>query len=272
MDLLLLLVLCYVALSGWSWWHWRHQSAGHYPLRQEQGFLVPVLLLHAMAIWSPVWQKQVLLMGFEPVLGLLAWLMVLLYWVGSFRYPLRGVQLILFPFAAVVMLIAWLLPGQPRLYPLHNAAFMLHVLAALLAYALFGITTLLAILMLVRHHYLHYRKNRPQQGFLPPLLSIEKLMFQGLMVGFLLLTVAVVSGTVFSRAVFGEPAHLTHKTFFGILSWLVYLAVLIKHHTQAWRGRKAAWWIIVAFVLLLLAYIGSNFVLEIVLHRTARMR
>ena len=102
---------------------------------------------------------------------------------------------------------------------------------------------------------------------LPPLLSIEKLMFQGLWAGFALLTVAVVSGTFFAEAVFGQAAALTHKTVFGVISWLIYAVILFKHHTQAWRGKKAAQWMLVAFACLMLAYIGSKFVLEIVLQR-----
>ena len=144
---------------------------------------------------------------------------------------------------------------------------MVHVSAALLAYGLFGIITLLAILMLVLNHALHQRKMSPMVSFLPPLLSIEKLMFQGIKGGFVLLTVAVISGTFFAEAVFGEPAQLTHKTIFGVISWVIYAVILFKHHTQAWRGKKAAWWVIVAFVALMLAYIGSKFVLEILLHR-----
>ena len=183
--------------------------------------------------------------------------------MGSFRYRLQGLQLALFPCSALVLLIALLLPGQAIAYPIHNTAFMIHVLSALLAYALFGITTLLAVLMLVRNHYLHRRKTVPQQSFLPPLLAIEKLMFQGLQAGFVLLTIAAVSGTVFSEAVFGEPARFNHKTVFGVLSWIIYLVILLRHHMQAWRGKKVAWWVIVSFVSLMLAYFGSKFVLEI---------
>lgn len=267
MDALLLLVLCYAILTGLAWWFWRHQTEIQYPLNYEHGLLLLILIGQGALIWAPVWQQHVLRMGFGPALNLLTWLTVLLYWFGSWRRSLHGLQLILLPCATVSLLLAWLLPGQAVTYPLHNTAFMLHVVSALLAYALFGITTLLAVLMLIRNHYLHARKMAPRQRFLPPLLAIEKLMFQSLQLGFLLLTVAVISGTVFAEAVFGEPAKLNHKTVFGILSWLIYLVILLKHHTQAWRGKKVAWWIIVAFISLMLAYLGSKFVLEIILHR-----
>lgn len=261
--LLLVLILAYVVLSVLAWRFWQRHTDVPYPLRGEQSLLLLILLLHTFVVWQPMLQQHVLLVGFGQALNLITWLMVMLYWVGSFRYRLQGLQLALFPCSALVLLIALLLPGQAIAYPMHNTAFMIHVLSALLAYALFGITTLLAVLMLVRNYYLHRRKTAPQQSFLPPLLAIEKLMFQGLQAGFVLLTIAAVSGTVFSEAVFGEPARFNHKTVFGVLSWIIYLVILLRHHMQAWRGKKVAWWVIVSFVSLMLAYFGSKFVLEI---------
>ena len=106
-------------------------------------------------------------------------------------------------------------------------------------------------------------------AFLPPLLSLEKLMFQGMWAGFLLLTVSVVSGTVFSEEVFGVPARFSHKTVFGILSWLIYAALLFMRRRSGWRGKKVAVWTIVGFVSLMLAYVGSKFVLEVMLKNGA---
>ena len=76
---------------------------------------------------------------------------------------------------------------------------MLHVGASLLVYGLFGIVTLLAVLILLLNRNLHKRQFSPMASFLPPLLSLEKLMFQGMWIGFLLLTFSVVSGTFFAE-------------------------------------------------------------------------
>ena len=266
-SLLLVLALLYAVLAVCVWRFWRRYAAEAYPLRTELMALVPILLLHTSVVWLPVLHERTLAIGFGDALTVVAWLMVLLYWCGSFFYPLKGLQLLLYPCAALSMLLAAVWPGQHMGYSVHNLPFMLHISAALLAYGLFGIITLLAVLMLVLNRQLHRRKMSAMMVSLPPLLSIEKLMFQGLWAGFVLLTVAVVSGTFFAEAVFGQPAAFTHKTVFGVISWLIYAVILFKHHTQAWRGKKAAQWMLVAFACLMLAYIGSKFVLEIVLQR-----
>lgn len=267
MNLLLItLVLCYAVLAVFVWHFWWHQADRSYPSRTEQWLLLPVLLLHSILIWFPIIHNQVLLVGFGHILNFVSWLMVVLYAFGRLRYPLKGLQLLLYPYVAVSLLLTRLFPGQPVIFA-DNWAKLLHLSAALLAYGLFGITTLLAILMLLLNRQLHQRRMLSTVHFLPPLLSMEKLMFQGIKLGFVLLTIVVISGTVFARAVFGRPAALSHQTVFGILSWLIYAVILFKHHTQAWRGKKAAWWVIVAFVSLILAYIGSTFVLEIILQR-----
>ena len=92
-------------------------------------------------------------------------------------------------------------------------------------------------------------------------------MFQAMWAGFALLTVSVVSGTFFSEAVFGRPFTFTHKNLFGVLSWFIYAALLLKRAMTAWRGKRPAVWTIVGFASLMLAYAGSKFVLEVLLHR-----
>lgn len=270
MNLLLMaLALLYAILAVSVWRFWQRGVSGHYPLRIELLVLVPILLLHTSVVWLPVLHDRILAIGFGAALTMVAWLMLVLYWCGSFFYPLKGLQLLLYPCAAASMVLAALLPGQHVGYSVHNLPFMLHISAALLAYGLFGITALLAVLMLVLNRQLHRRKMSPMIEALPPLLSIEKLMFQGLWVGFVLLLAALISGIFFAEAVFGQSAVLTHKTIFGLISWLIYAVILFKHHTQAWRGKKAAQWMLVGFACLMLAYIGSKFVLEIVLQRMA---
>ena len=144
---------------------------------------------------------------------------------------------------------------------------MLHIGASLLAYGLFGIVTLLAVLILLLNHDLHKKRFSPLVSFLPPLLSLEKLMFQGMWAGFLLLTYSVVSGLFVPGDASGRLLPFNHKTVFGVASWLIYGGLLLKHGMTAWRGKKAAVWTIVGFASLMLAYVGSKFVLQIVLHR-----
>ncbi|UOO81714.1 cytochrome c biogenesis protein CcsA [Uruburuella testudinis] len=264
---LICLMLVYAGLAGFVWLRYKKRGETPYPLKMELAVLAAALLVHGVALSLPVLQDQILIMGFGYSISLIVWLMLMMYWCGSFFYSLRGLQLLLYPCAAFSLLLGVVFPGKFIGYQISDWPFMLHVGASLLAYGLFGIVTLLAVLVLLLNRELHKRKFSALVSFLPPLLSLEKLMFQGMWAGFLLLTYSVVSGTFFAEAVFGKSASLSHKTVFGILSWLIYGGLLLKHSMTAWRGKKVAVWTIIGFVSLMLAYVGSKFVLEIILHR-----
>ena len=82
-----------------------------------------------------------------------------------------------------------------------------------------------------------------------------------------MLTLTLISGVVFSEQVFGRPWQFNHKFVFGLLSWGVFAALLMGHHFYGWRGRKAVHWMMSGYIFLLLAYLGTKFVMEVLLHR-----
>jgi ABC-type uncharacterized transport system permease subunit len=96
---------------------------------------------------------------------------------------------------------------------------------------------------------------------------MEKILFRIIWTGFLLLTMTLLSGIIFSQEVFGQSVTFSHKTLFGFISWGVFAALLIGRQFYGWRGRTAIRWTLAGFIILLLAYIGSKFVLEIILDR-----
>jgi len=102
---------------------------------------------------------------------------------------------------------------------------------------------------------------------LPPLLSVERLLFRLLGIAFILLTMTLVTGVFFSEHVFGKPFTITHKTVFALMSWLIFGGLLAGHWKAGWRGKLAVRWTLFGFVLLLLSYVGSKFVIEIILKR-----
>ena len=96
---------------------------------------------------------------------------------------------------------------------------------------------------------------------------MEHLLFRILWAGFTLLTLTLMSGMLFSEELFGKALQLSHKTVFALISWGIYAALLGGRLRYGWRGRTAIRWTLSGFMALLLAYIGSKFVLEIVLGR-----
>ena len=97
---------------------------------------------------------------------------------------------------------------------------------------------------------------------------MESLLFRIILAGFILLTLTLATGIVFSETLFGQALKFNHKTLFAILSWIIFAALLAGRYLYGWRGRTALRWTLAGFVTLLLAYVGSRFVLEVVLRRS----
>jgi len=102
---------------------------------------------------------------------------------------------------------------------------------------------------------------------LPPLLTMETLLFRIITAGFVLLTLTLATGIIFTEELFGKAMRLNHKTVFGILSWFIFAALLGGRQFYGWRGRIAVRWTLTGFLMLVLAYVGSKFVLEVILGR-----
>jgi ABC-type uncharacterized transport system permease subunit len=150
---------------------------------------------------------------------------------------------------------------------------------ALLAYGLLTIAALQALVMAALDRWLHGTTSRADQqklwpqiqrallAPLPPLLAMERVLFRLLAAGFALLTMTVLTGIVFSEQLFQRPAALDQKTTFTGIAWLIFGALLAGRALYGWRGRVALRWTLAGFIFLFLAYAGSRFILEVVLHR-----
>jgi ABC-type uncharacterized transport system permease subunit len=197
------------------------------------------------------------------------WLAVAMYWIESFYARLEGLQMLTMPAAALCVALPALFPEQHLLLNADSLAFRAHFLMAMLAYSLFTLAALHAVLMAAAERRLHKGHLSRALASLPPLLTMEALLFRLIHVAFVLLTATLISGVFFSEALFGKPLTFTHKTVFAILSWVIFALLLAGRHFRGWRGRLALRWTLAGFVALLLAYVGSRFVLEVLLARTA---
>ena len=142
---------------------------------------------------------------------------------------------------------------------------LLHAWCALLAYATLGIAALLALLLWAQERALRRREFHGWLRALPPLTELESLLFRTIAVGFALLTATLLTGVLFVENLFAQ--HLVHKTVLSVLSWLAFGSLLLGRWRRGWRGATAVRWTLMAMALLLLAFFGSKFVLEVVLKR-----
>ncbi len=141
----------------------------------------------------------------------------------------------------------------------------LHAWCALLAYATLAVAALLAVMLWLQDRALRRHQFGRWRFALPPLTELESLLFRTVAVGFALLTATLLTGVLFVEDLLAQ--HLVHKTVLSVLSWLVFGGLLLGRWLRGWRGRTAAGWTLVAMALLVLAFFGSKFVLELVLHR-----
>lgn len=140
-----------------------------------------------------------------------------------------------------------------------------HIIFALLAYAVMSIASLFALLLAYVNHRLKQHKPLINELNLPPLMTLEKSLFQFILVGFVLLTCTLVTGFVFLEDMFAPEN--AHKAILSIVAWVIYATLLWGHFTQGWRGRLVIYITIVGSSFLTLAYFGSRFVREIILLR-----
>ena len=225
------------------------------------------LAVHGVALGYSLFGGEGLNIGFSHAVSLIVWLVMLTYaFIGFDNQMLRIVALYLAPFAALVSMLPMLLPAH-RVVNYADWAFRLHFVVAILAYALYTVATLHALLMLFLEKHLHEGSVPLQLQGLPPLLRLEKLLFQLLGIAFLLLTATLVTGIFFSENLFGKAFQVNYKTVFAAFSWVIFGGLLFGHWKFGWRGKLAMRWTLIGFVLLLLSYVGSKFVSEIILQR-----
>lgn len=275
-----LTAILYAALAAHLWnTRWRGKSAAPLSAIERAAILVP-LALHSVLLWDDLITAPELRFGFGQALSAMLWLAVAIYWIEGLFVRVEGMQPLVLALAAVCAPLPELFPGFPTPPYTNSPAFRIHLALAMLAYSLFTLAALHALLMTVVERRLHggagSRRTmggalQPMSGplaNLPPLLTLEALLFRIIGLGFVLLTLTLVSGAVFSETLFGQAIKLNHKTLFAIVSWLIFAALLAGRYFYGWRGRVALRWTLAGFITLLLAYVGSRFVLEVVLHRT----
>jgi len=262
----------WLALSFLAWRAARPALAGgpaHGTEVRVESVLFPVaLVLHAMLIYRGVVVAEGLNLGLANAVSLMVWLTALIYWLAGLAYPnLSGMQGLMAPIALAAVLLQFALPARHVVTYTAEPLFTLHFGIAMLAYALFIVATVHAVVMLAEEKWLHRGVMPPFLKALPPLMEMEALLFRILLAAFILLTLTVVTGVFFSEMLFGKPFAFSHKNVFAMLSWLIFGGLLAGHHLRGWRGKKAVRWTLAGFTMLLLAYVGSKFVLEIILRR-----
>ncbi len=259
-------------LVAWRLWIGQKPSSGRMPVWYA-AVLALALVLHGMLLVHGMYQDGQLRFGFAHALSATLWITALIVCAESMFSASRGMFLLVLPLAAAASVLPLLFPGAIIGRSSASPLFQVHLLLAILAYSLLTIAAIHALLMATMERHLHGEAAAAPGRLafvidrLPPLLAMEGVLFRLISVGFVLLTATLVSGIFFSEELFGRPLRFDHKTVFAIAAWCVFAGLLLGRLVFGWRGRTALRWTITGFVMLLLAYVGSHFVLEVLLDR-----
>ena len=265
-----LAALLYLLALGIMLWSMRRDASLNSP--EEQPDRWTYLPLGGLAAALHAWvllQSQTggVNLSFMNALSLVIFSINAILLLVSLLRPVDKLGVITFPLASLILLLKWAMPEETRTIQVHSWPMTLHILASLLAYSFLNITALQAILLAVQDACL---RSRHPGGYLvrslPSLQSMERLMFQLIGAGLLLLTISLVTGFLYLENMFAQ--HLVHKTVLSLLAWLVFAILLYGRICHGWRGLTAIRWTLGGFIALMLAYFGSKMVLELILNRT----
>ena len=227
------------------------------------GFLA--LAVHAGVLYAELHTAQGINLSFFNVASLTAWMVSALLLASALGKPVETLGLAVFPIACLALLADLSFPGRHLLADEANWELRLHVVISILAYAMLTLATLQALILAIQDR--HLRSHHPG-GFiraLPPLQTMESLLFEMIGLGFVLLSLSLLSGFLYLDDMFAQ--HVVHKTLLSLIAWVVFALLLWGRYRFGWRGRTAIRWTLAGFVLLMLAYFGSKAILELVLQR-----
>lgn len=221
---------------------------------------------HLALTWGNVLGETGVNFGFFPLLSLLFLTINVACLIALTWRPLENLLIALFPLAAIAVLLATLGPdtlaAQERL-PLGVVA---HVGSSVLAYSLLTLAAVQAALLAAQDTQLRQRRIGGPLSVLPPLQLMESMLFELIWVGVIALSLSIATGFLFMEDLFAQ--HLVHKTVLSVLAWCLFSVLLWGRHRRGWRSQTAVRLTVGGFMMLMLAFLGSKLVLELILERT----
>jgi len=256
-------ILLYLVVAAWLVQRLSATQSTKHRLLMVLGFAG--MFLHGVALFNTVFTPDGLNMSFFYSVSLVGWLAAMILLIASLTKPVHNLGIAVYPIAAVALSLQFFLRGHNIIAPAGDWQIQSHILFSLFASSTLYLAAMQAILLHIQDSHLH--KHHPG-GFvraLPPLRIMESLLFEIITLGFLLLSIALVTGVVFVKDL-TTGGHL-HKLVLSSLAWMLFAILLYGRLRFGWRGRTAITWTIGGFAALVLAYFGTKLVLELILHR-----
>lgn len=223
------------------------------------------VILHAVFLYQGIIANEGLNLGIFNALSLLGWVIAVMLIIGAFFEPVLNLGVVMFPGAALTLVLMIIFPTEHVMALQGGWPMKVHVLSSILAYSLFALAAVQVILLALQDKALRGHKPAGFVRSLPPLQTMEMLLFQMIGTGFVILSFSLLTGAIYITDMFAQ--HLVHKTILSLLSWLVFATLLWGRWKFGWRSRRAFGWTMGGFIVLGLAYPVTKFILEVVLNR-----
>ncbi|WDU46673.1 cytochrome C assembly family protein [Taylorella equigenitalis] len=256
-------------------------------LRDKHNLILQTLLLatavvHGVAVHFDMFTPsahglKTITINWSLSISFMMWLGVLFYLFESTFLKIKGYLYLIIPAAVVSCALAATFPPSEHSIgiPIISNIFLMHMVFSFFAYAIIALAAIHVVIMFTLEKYLRRPINLSEETSIfsriinaqPPLMVQERMLYRVIWVGFLLLTISIISGAIVSMDLNGVLLPRDHKTFFTLFSWIIFGVLLFGRSIWGWRGRSYLRWTLIGFGLLFLAYTGTRFILEVLLHR-----
>lgn len=220
---------------------------------------------HGWFSYQDIYTSSGINIGIYPMAALTSLAIVVIVLASSFRRPVENLFILIFPFATITVLISLLQEGSYSPRADLGGGIVAHILLSVTAYGLLTVAAFQAVLLSFGDYELKHR-NLGILHRLPPLQTMESLMFELIWSGLIFLSLSIITGFIYFDSSLSEDG-LIHHTVITLAAWVVFAILLWGRHQLGWRGAVASRWTIAGFGLLVLGYFGSKLVLEIILSR-----
>ncbi|SFV81653.1 CcsA-related protein [hydrothermal vent metagenome] len=226
--------------------------------QQTTSLLISFAIIAQALNFTDFWTSEGVVFGLANSASFIAWLIAILLFLSSISKPVHVLGILVYPFVAITLIFSISFPDATgKVIPLSIAS---HVFLSITAYALLALAVCQSILLKIQEQHLHAHEINGFINKLPPLQTMERLLFQSLRIGFYLLTLSLITGFIFIDDFFAQ--HLMHKTILSLVAWVIFAALIFGRKLFGWRGKQAIIATQVGFGVLVIAYFGSKFVLE----------
>lgn len=193
------------------------------------------------------------------LLSLATWVTILFVLLLTLQKPLAYLEIVLFPLAAASIFLASLHQSPHIIQTANDPKQIMHIFLSVITFSILCIAGLQAVTLAIQEKLIRHT-HWATHGFFPPIETMEKVLFQMIATGSLLLSCLLISSIYFFHTILLEQ--FLQKTVLTFIAWLVFTLLLIGRQYFGWRGRKAIYWTLSGVALISIIYYGSMIIME----------